>query len=112
MEILSFEMLGRRLQMWEQIYGEQLQEVTNPSEAGGINSDEKRFFLGQDRLRNRSLVCPELEEYISQCMQQRTQLLKERRKAREESSKGAGKGDGGGPKRNQKYKKDKKEGGG
>ena len=49
--------------------------------------------------------------WVSQCMQQRSQLLKERRKAREESSNGRGKGDGGrGPNRNKNDRKDKKDG--
>ena len=89
--------------MWERHHGEELREVTYPSEPAGINSDEKRFLLGQGRLRNSSLVCLALEEYGSQCMQQRTQLLQERWKARKESSKGAGLGDGGrGPTRYQR----------
>ena len=108
-ELQCFELIARRVQLFEQQYAMALQEAHTKS--SGVNSleyDERNLFLG-GVARGPALVCPALEKYVSVQLSEKSSLQKERRKAREERSgepvranqnqKGPGRkrGKGGGP---------------
>ena len=46
--------------------------------------DERTIFLGADRSRGSSLICPALEAYVASRLHDESSVLKERRKGREE----------------------------
>ena len=85
-ECASFEMLSRRLQLWESMYSNRLRSAVAPSsKSSAIDGEEKTLMLGQPRSVHVSLVCPALEEWIAERLQDRSKILKERRKAKEEA---------------------------
>ena len=98
-ELAIVEQMARRLQMWEHVYAQRLQDTSRPAEGSsskGVDGDERALFSGNtDRAMGVSLVCPQLQEWIATQMRERSSVLKERRKAREERD-----GDDGAPKRN------------
>eukprot|EP00971_Amphidinium_carterae_P350487 6491572-Amphidinium_carterae.1 len=59
-EISAFEVLARRWQLWEEIYGAELAETDAGQGADGWTS-EREMFLGRARGRSSALVMPELE---------------------------------------------------
>eukprot|EP00971_Amphidinium_carterae_P334179 6469301-Amphidinium_carterae.1 len=84
-EISAYEVLARRWQLWEEIYGVELADT----EAGQGNDgwvNEREMFLGRARGRSSALVMPELEQYVAKRLESQSAVLKERRKAREEKA--------------------------
>ena len=71
----------RRFQMWEEVYVERLRK-SETSES--MDNDERALFLGRRFARGQALVCPALSEFVSAKLKEKSQALKERRKAREE----------------------------
>jgi len=70
--------------MWEEYYGQKLLDVDRNSSVGIVDIDEKSIFLRQTQSRYRALVAPALSEYVASQLREESQVLKERRKAREE----------------------------
>ena len=81
-ELQAFETIMRRFQMWEEVYGEKLR--AGDQSTASMDTDERSLFLGRKFGRGQALVCPALSEYVSAQLKERSQVLKERRKAREE----------------------------
>ena len=82
-EILAYESIARRYQLWEDVYATALRE----SESGDLSSDwldERRVFLGHSRSKGHALVSPLLEEWVAERLQKESAILKECRKGREE----------------------------
>ena len=84
-ELQCFEAVSRRFMLWEELYGEALRS----SEGGATGSaladmDERSLFLGQKHGRGLALVCPALSEFVASQLTEKSSMLKERRKAREE----------------------------
>eukprot|EP00971_Amphidinium_carterae_P279612 5550735-Amphidinium_carterae.1 len=63
-EISAFEVLARRWQLWEEIYGAELAE-TDAGQGTDGKTSERETFLGSARGRSSALVMPELEEYVA-----------------------------------------------
>jgi hypothetical protein len=82
------ELISRRLQLWEEYYSEQLRM----SEGGqsSMELDERRIFLGQRRTSGLALLNPELMEYVGDKLTIEANVLKQRRKGREEKRLAAG----------------------
>ena len=109
-DLQAFEMVVRRLQLWEEIYSDALRR----SEAAGgygTDADERSIFLGLSLGLCSALVSPSLSEFVSSRLKEKSGMLKERRKAREERESLHGPGDdddgrpaGGGGRRNRNPK--------
>ena len=85
-ELQCFELIARRVQLFEQQYAMALQEAhTKSSGVHSLEYDERSLFLG-GVARGPALVCPALEKYVSVQLAEKSSLQKERRKAREERS--------------------------
>ena len=85
-ELQCFELISRRVQLFEQQYAMALQEAhTKSSGVHSLEYDERNLFLG-GVARGPALVCPALEKYVSVQLSEKSSLQKERRKAREERS--------------------------
>ena len=83
-ELLCFEMLARRYQVWEGFYKNELrQSNANASLQGAMEAEERYLFLGQRYGRGAALVCPELEAHVAEVLKERCAIQKEKRKARE-----------------------------
>ena len=82
-ELLVFEHIARRYQLWEEVYASALREAES-GEQGTDWLDERRLFLGTGRSHGSALVSPELEEHVSGELQKESAVLKEKRKGREE----------------------------
>ena len=106
-ELHCMELLVRRLQMWEQMYSARLREAeTKTSGVQTLERDERALFLGSKAGQSLEMVCPLLEKYVASQLAERSGMLKERRKAREERDFGP---DGSsGRNRNKDKNKDKK----
>ena len=82
-ELVVFEVIARRFQLWEEVYAASLREAEAGSEAAPW-LDERQIFLGHDRSRGHALVCPALETWVADRLKDESAILKERRKGREE----------------------------
>ena len=81
----SFEQNCRRYQLWEQVYGDLLRESESRSTVTEfLRHDEKALFMGSSFSRGLALVCPALEKHVSEALHDKSSLLKEQRKARQE----------------------------
>jgi hypothetical protein len=87
-QLQAMEMVARRLQLWEEHYGEQLRKMDGGDDA--LQLDERRLFLGAKRSSGLALVSPELLTWLSSRLGEEAALLKERRKGREERQLAAG----------------------
>ena len=84
--LACFEILARRFQLWEQFHSEALWAAGAGAAAdGNLDLDECRALMGRSGRRTACLVAPNLSEHIAQVLRDRVSILKERRKAREES---------------------------
>ena len=84
-ELVVCEFISRRLQLWEESYGEKLGAVTVGAQKGwGVDDEETALFLGKKVSPTAALVCPQLTAWISGKVAERTAVRKERRKGREE----------------------------
>lgn len=81
--IQAFEMVLRRLQLWEEVYGQQLRTAEN-GDAMDPWLDERSLFLVQRKSRWYALVAPQLEAWVAQKLAEESVVMKERRKGREE----------------------------
>ena len=82
-ELLCFEMLARRYQVWEEFYKNELrQSNANASLQGAMEAEERDLFMGQRYGRGAALVCPELEAHVAEVLKERCAIQK-KRKARE-----------------------------
>ena len=88
-----FELVSRRLQLWEETYSAQLRRAES-GDTGTSWLDERAIFLGAGRSRGHALVCPTLEIYVAEKLASESAVLKERRKGREERQLAAGSGGG------------------
>ena len=89
--ILVFEHISRRFQLWEEIYAAALAEQSSGS-SGVEWAEERHIFLGRRVGHGSSLVCPDLQEHVAKELAQKTAVLKERRKGREERRLASGSG--------------------
>ena len=89
--ILVFEHISRRFQLWEEIYSAALAEQSSGS-SGVEWAEERHIFLGRRVGHGSSLVCPSLQEHVAKELAQKTAVLKERRKGREERRLASGTG--------------------
>ena len=83
------EIISRRFQLYEEYYGSTLQQSEGGA-AAEIWMDERQLFLGQERGRGRALVAPSLEAWVATKLSAESQILKERRKGREERALASG----------------------
>jgi len=89
-ELAMFESIARRFQLWEQFYADRL---ANREGGGSFEAEERLLFMGQGQSRALSLVSPKLREFMAKELSDKSAILKERRKAREERAMAAdGKG--------------------
>ncbi|CAK0867752.1 unnamed protein product [Prorocentrum cordatum] len=77
-EMVSFELLGRALQIIEEKYRERLAGAADPARV------DTNLYLGTEPARGNCCACPALQTRVSQELAQEHAILKERRKAREE----------------------------
>jgi hypothetical protein len=82
------EMAARRFQLWEEFYAHQLKQVDLGGGAAAL--DERRHFLGARRSTGLALIFPALETHVASKIDAEAQVLKARRKAREEQRLAAG----------------------
>ena len=83
-ELQCFELIARRMQLYERKYALALQEAhTRSSGVRSLEHEERNLFLGGGA-RGTALVCPALEKFVSVLLSEKSSLQKERRKAREE----------------------------
>ena len=82
-ELVVFEVIARRFQLWEEVYAASLREAEAGSEAAPW-LDERQIFLGHERSRGHALVCPAFEVWVADRLKDESSILKERRKGREE----------------------------
>ena len=84
-ELMCFEMVARRYQVWEEFYKDSLRASHAKGDLDAtLDLEEKDLFLGQRHARGAALVCPALEEHVAEKLRVRSSIQKERRKAREE----------------------------
>ena len=82
-ELVVFEVVARRFQLWEEVYAASLREAEAGTDAAPW-LDERQIFLGHERSRGHALVCPALETWVAERLKDESAILKERRKGREE----------------------------
>ena len=83
-DLQCFESICRRLQLWEEYYGEGLRLSEAGGSLGSRDADERSIFLGHQHGRGVALVAPALSDFVSSRLKEKSTMLKERRKAREE----------------------------
>ena len=84
-ELAAFEHISRRYMLWEESYSSHLKTALGANGGGGfgLDSDERVLFMGIQTTHT-ALVAPELQTWISGRVAERSAILKERRKGREE----------------------------
>ena len=83
-ELLCFEMVARRYQVWEQFYKEELRRANHSSSLQtALDAEERDLYMGQRFSRSSALACPALESHVADVLKDRAALSKEKRKARE-----------------------------
>ena len=84
-QLLFFEHVSRRYQLIEEMYKEKLRTaVQGPSGTTTIDDDEVSLFAGKASHAGIALVSPALASHIASKVAERSSVLKERRKGREE----------------------------
>lgn len=81
--IQAFEIVFRRLQLREEVYGQQLR-LAEKGDAVDPWLDERSLFLGQRKSRVHALVAPQLEAWVAEKLAKESAVMKDRRKGREE----------------------------
>ena len=90
-ELLCFEMLARRYQVWEEFYKDSLRlSNVHASIQSALDAEERDLFMGQRYGRGAALVCPLLESHVAEVLKERSAIQKEKRKARENLGGGGG----------------------
>ena len=83
-ELLCFEMVARRYQVWEEYYKDSLRRANTSFEMQtSLDAEERDLYMGQRFGRGAALVCPQLESHVADVLKDRAALSKEKRKARE-----------------------------
>ena len=83
-ELLCFEMVARRYQVWEEYYKDSLRRANTSMEMQtSLDAEERDLYMGQRFGRGAALVCPQLESHVADVLKDRAALSKEKRKARE-----------------------------
>ena len=84
-ELAAFEHISRRYMLWEESYASYLKSAlgSNGSDGFGLDSDERVLFMG-GQIAHTALVAPELQSWVSAKVEERSAILKGRRKGREE----------------------------
>ena len=83
-ELLCFEMVARRYQVWEEFYKDALRRSnTSTVLQTSLDVEERDLYMGQRFGRGTALVCPQLESHVADVLKDRAALSKEKRKARE-----------------------------
>ena len=83
-ELASFEHISRRYMLWEERYASSLRARLGASGSDfGLDTGERSLFMGLTS-HQMALVSPELSTWVSNRVGERSAILKERRKGREE----------------------------
>ena len=82
--LLSLEVMFRRLQTIEYAYSEKAKETESRAVGGRLSLEEQQTFGGTTRLASTLMVCPELLEHVKSEVERDASLAKNLRKAREE----------------------------
>ena len=86
-ELLCFEKLARRYQVWEEYYKDALRRSTaKTDQASSLDGEERDLFMGERFSRNTALVAPSLQSHVAAILKDKAAIQKERRKAHEERS--------------------------
>ena len=84
-ELLCFEKLARRYQVWEEYYKDSLRRGTaRTDQTSSLDAEERDLFMGERFSRNTALVSPLLQAHIAEKLKDKAAIQKERRKAQEE----------------------------
>ena len=83
-ELLIYENISRRYQLIEEMYGQSLKDKSIAGFGGHVEADERMLFLGKSHSHGTALVNPELQSWVASKVAERSSILKERRKGREE----------------------------
>ena len=82
--LLSLEILFRRLQTIEYSYSEKAREAESKAAGGRLSLEEQTVFGGVTRLASTLMICPDLLDYVKAETEKEASLAKNLRKAREE----------------------------
>ena len=84
-ELLFFEKLAGRHQLWEEYYKDSLRRSTaRTDQSSSLDAEEQDLFMGERFSRNAVLVSPLLQAHIAEKLKDKAAIQKERRKAQEE----------------------------
>ena len=84
-DLVVLEHISRRYQLWEEIYADVSREKSDGARGNrGLDSEERSLYLGTGASTTAALVAPELQAYVATKAGERSAILRERRKGREE----------------------------
>lgn len=84
-DLVVFEHISRRYQVWEETYSDVLRDKANGTRgARGLDTEERSLYLGSGASTTAALVSPDLQSYVASKAGERSAILRERRKGREE----------------------------
>ena len=84
-DLVVFEHISRRYQVWEETYADILRDNSAGTRGyHGLDNEERSLYLGRSASTTAALVSPELQTWVSTKVGERSAVLKERRKGREE----------------------------
>ena len=85
-ELLSFEKLARRYQLWEEDHYKDAPRrgTAKTDQASSLGGEERDLFMGDRHSRSTALVSPLLQSHIAEKLKDKAAIQKERRKAQEE----------------------------
>ena len=85
--LVGLEVILRRCQLIEFHYEKKHKTEKGAKEqTAGVSRDEAAYFSGTHRLAGEVMICPELVEWVSKEIGRDTEVVKQMRKAREEST--------------------------
>ena len=84
-DLVVFEHISRRYQVWEETYSDVLRDKANGTRgARGLDAEERSLYSGSGASTTAALVSPDLQSYVASKAGERSAILRERRKGREE----------------------------
>ena len=84
-DLVVLEHISRRYQLWEEIYADVLRDKSNGARGSrGLDTEERSLYLGTGASTTAALVAPELQAHVATKAGERSAILRERRKGREE----------------------------
>ena len=83
-ELLIYESIARRYQLIEEMYAQSLKEKSMGGFGGQVEADERLLFLGKAHSHGTAMVNPELQSWVAARVAEKSAILKERRKGRDE----------------------------